>query len=266
MTSPNPLASKECTKCRQVKPLNQFDKNKRAKLGMRYRCRECRQKPPIVSKQCDCCAQEKALDQFPQSRRGNAIGGVYHKCQECVRRAKVCTECRQEKNLDQFTKAKNTVSGKGSHCLDCAARLRKSSPSRQVEATKAYRELTAAEGKAWRDQNREYLKKYGQVYSKTPAGRFTSYKSTAKSNNRVFELTLDHFEALWQKPCHYCGGDIATIGLDRVDSSKGYTLDNVVTCCFDCNGLKSNRNTSQWLAKMRRIIEHQDRSPDPRKA
>ena len=81
----------------------------------------------------------------------------------------------------------------------------------------------------------------------------------AKRYNRNFELTLEDFEELWQAPCVYCGGGIETIGLDRADSARGYTRDNVVTCCFDCNSLKSNRETVVWLAHIRRIIEYQDR-------
>lgn len=42
--------------------------------------------------------------------------------------------------------------------------------------------------------------------------------------------------------CHYCGQHIETLGssLDRKDSDKGYTLDNVVPCCGDCNKVKND--------------------------
>lgn len=150
--------------------------------------------------------------------------------------SKVCTKCKEEKQLDQFVKLRRVRSGRGSVCKTCRNThdALRTYPSKQPEAIKAY--------------------------NKSPAGCLRQYKSTAKINSRVFELTLEHFEAFWQKPCTYCGSDIATIGLDRVDSSKGYTLDNIVACCTVCNKLKWDHKTSAWLAHIRRIIEHQDRS------
>jgi len=76
-------------------------------------------------------------------------------------------------------------------------------------------------------------------YHLTPEGRFSSYKSQAASRDIPFELTMEQFMTFWQKPCfYYSGHKIATIGLDRIDSSKGYTLDNVVPCCARCNRAK----------------------------
>jgi len=42
-------------------------------------------------------------------------------------------------------------------------------------------------------------------------------------------------------------------GLDRVDSSKHYTLDNVVPCCTVCNRAKSNLTVADfydWIAQL----------------
>lgn len=36
-------------------------------------------------------------------------------------------------------------------------------------------------------------------------------------------------------------------GLDRIDSSKNHTIDNIVTCCYNCNRAKNNRNINDFL-------------------
>ncbi len=38
-------------------------------------------------------------------------------------------------------------------------------------------------------------------------------------------------------PCTYCGKDTGQ-GIDRIDSNRGYTDDNVCACCKTCNYMK----------------------------
>ena len=89
-----------------------------------------------------------------------------------------------------------------------------------------------------------------------------------------FHLTIDEVSSLIFQPCHYCGTLPAkrnklhsterrfglpmapSHGLDRVDSSKGYTLGNVVTCCWDCNTAKLDMTVPEFVAFIRRIANH----------
>jgi hypothetical protein len=72
----------------------------------------------------------------------------------------------------------------------------------------------------------------------TPKRKFKYYRDKARERNLEFSLTFDEFNIFWQKPCHYCGFDISTIGLDRKDNNLGYTIKNVVSCCCECNTAK----------------------------
>lgn len=90
-----------------------------------------------------------------------------------------------------------------------------------------------------------------------------SYKSSARKRHREFLLTDLEFRDLIQQPCHYCNiaysnvsvsrantGDFKYNGLDRVDSSKGYILGNVVPCCSKCNTAKLDMTVDdfkQWV-------------------
>lgn len=80
---------------------------------------------------------------------------------------------------------------------------------------------------------------------------FLRYKRKAKNRNYNFTLTKENFEKLTSSNCFYCGknpenvckqafsnGDYIYNGIDRVDNSKGYTIDNCVPCCFKCNSWK----------------------------
>ena len=42
-------------------------------------------------------------------------------------------------------------------------------------------------------------------------------------------------------------------GIDRINNSKGYTIDNCVPCCFMCNYSKNNHSLSDWKAWLERL-------------
>jgi len=70
--------------------------------------------------------------------------------------------------------------------------------------------------------------------------------SRRRSSGISFELTLEQYtELVVDKKCSYCDGDLPKTmgGLDRIDSSKGYTVDNVVSCCAECNRIKGDSLT-----------------------
>jgi hypothetical protein len=77
------------------------------------------------------------------------------------------------------------------------------------------------------------------------------------------DIDFDTFYTMSQLPCDYCGipphrttNGFTSNGLDRLDSTKGHTIDNVVPCCADCNWMKSNRTRENFLAHIRRISTH----------
>lgn len=75
----------------------------------------------------------------------------------------------------------------------------------------------------------------------------------------MLDLTFEEYCAILAKSklkCHYCGSKLNSTGygLDRKDSNKGYTKDNVVTCCGMCNRTKNcylSYEEMIWLSKRR---------------
>lgn len=100
-----------------------------------------------------------------------------------------------------------------------------------------------------REKHQSWLRKY---YDK-PERRFAHYVSGAKSRGYSFELSYEQFMEFWNKPCYFCGSEIKTVGIDRLDNSLGYTLDNCAPCCEVCNKMKKILSVETFLLQCKKI-------------
>ena len=91
---------------------------------------------------------------------------------------------------------------------------------------------------------------------KTPTIVYSVYKCNAKSRGLEFSISLEDLIGLWGLPCTYCGKPIETVGIDRIDNSKGYTKDNITSCCKVCNRMKLEYSTEFWISHIRQIIDN----------
>lgn len=121
-------------------------------------------------------------------------------------------------------------------------------------------------------QNREY--KLLNATDSQIGINFSNYKSRSKIKKWNFNLTREQFKDLVLKNCYYCNQepnqfrqdrcknkrarDSAFLmnGIDRLDSSIGYEIDNCVPCCEDCNKAKRNLSEYQFLELIKRIYEY----------
>ena len=87
--------------------------------------------------------------------------------------------------------------------------------------------------------------------------RYNIYKKNAKKRNLAFNITKEEFYALTKLPCKYCGDLQDYNGIDRVDSTLGYYIDNCVPCCQMCNAMKLNYSTEEWFQHMKKILLYQ---------
>jgi hypothetical protein len=104
---------------------------------------------------------------------------------------------------------------------------------------------------------------------------FSNYKSQAKSRGLIFDLSIDDFEALTKRPCFYCGVLLSMTarkrnssyrynGVDRVNNSIGYTVENCVSCCGTHNHMKCDLSHEDFIAACRAVVNHFD-SQSPKK-
>lgn len=108
-------------------------------------------------------------------------------------------------------------------------------------------------------------------WGNSPRGRYSRLRRSIRQRNKKLEigsnqlqqegkkfqielhLSYEEFLTFWNQPCFYCGSEIATVGIDRVDSKKHYTIENCVPCCTICNRMKSDMTQDAFLAHLERI-------------
>jgi hypothetical protein len=82
--------------------------------------------------------------------------------------------------------------------------------------------------------DKQYLKEY--YNSNKLAFKYKAYRHNdlTRFDSPCETISRDKAVELMMQPCIYCGVE-KSHGLDRKDSSKGHSEDNVVPCCEKCN-------------------------------
>ena len=100
------------------------------------------------------------------------------------------------------------------------------------------------------------------------------WKSYCYRDKNCCTISFEEFLNKSQNECYYCGiypnnsfnyflpqssrgsehakknGEFKYNGLDRIDPTLHYTLDNTVSCCYQCNKAKNNSSTSDFLIRV----------------
>jgi hypothetical protein len=86
-----------------------------------------------------------------------------------------------------------------------------------------------------------------------------NYKRNAEKKGVSFELTNENWKQLIKGKCVYCRRTPTTwFGIDRVIPSSGYVIDNVFSCCFDCNVDKHEDDVETMMKRNERIADRVD--------
>lgn len=143
---------------------------------------------------------------------------------------KVCARCLEEKLLKEFYEIKG---GHESYCIPCRSSYDKAR------------------------------------FAKSPRNRLSTLVNAARrraiNNGWEFNLELEDLVTLWedqQGKCWYTGTELKIDGtrqpealsIDRTDSARGYTLDNVVLCCRRVNEMKREMTIDDLLRWCQSII------------
>jgi 5-methylcytosine-specific restriction endonuclease McrA len=103
-----------------------------------------------------------------------------------------------------------------------------------------------------------------------------SYMQRARSHKIEFNLTNEEFRSITSKNCAYCGVQPLQIspvparralkkvngyyhynGIDRLNSSLGYTISNCVPCCEICNKAKRDLTLKEFTVWINRLMKFQ---------
>lgn len=165
---------------------------------------------------------------------------------------KICTTCHISKPLEAFTKRGNGTKLRAS-CKECQnqkERLRLTNPVYRKERNRKAR-LNAAK-KDVKLKRLAYLKARNQ----TIHGRYIRCKhDSAISRHLTFSLTEKEYEQIVTQPCYYCNNHSNPYnGIDRIDNTKGYSIDNGVPCCTVCNYMKRDYTVEFFLQHVQAIV------------
>ena len=121
----------------------------------------------------------------------------------------------------------------------------------------------------------ENNKKQGKLTFKLPVGEaalntlYKSYIRRSKQRDLLFELTKEQFKKITSSCCYYCNrppksniktitrrlnGDYFYNGIDRVNNTLGYTIQNSVPCCKTCNIAKRNLTIDEFKSWVTDLI------------
>lgn len=240
-------AEGRCTRCTKFSP------------GKRV-CNECREKNKVrMQKYNEARASGKC------SRCGAAILVGFSLCLSCKEASKFDPERAKEREKARRKRelGEREVRRQKGLCLYCEEPRLPDRPCCKAHVDyfeKRRRERYEAGLCDWCDESRtsetqlcvKHLEK-SRAY-KRGRGRFFSARSKAKSRGVHFDLSRERYEALVASKCHYCKiSDVPPfgVGLDQVVPGEGYTDENAVPCCEECNAAKSDYFTPD---EMRTLI------------
>lgn len=124
--------------------------------------------------------------------------------------------------------------------------------------------------KKWREKNREKdlkskrdyrVSERGKIQNKnywaTPVCRFNNFLKSQKARGILVDLSFEEFCRITSTGCYYCAGPLPKkgAGLDRIDSSLGYTSSNVLPCCTFCNRLKADLLTVEETLNIIKLLK-----------
>jgi len=111
-------------------------------------------------------------------------------------------------------------------------------------------------------------------------GLLNRYQQTARKREYAWGISEELFTEVIFLPCFYCGTEpkqeyslyknrgnsktaldwakkstILYNGIDRIDNSIGYTVDNIVSCCMWCNSAKSTRTQQEFFEWAKKVAD-----------
>jgi len=221
---------KRCAKCGLEKPLTEFYRREMSTDGRQGRCKECE--------------KQRRKERYRKIEAADGLRDLEQRVRVLELRAdlhkgtKVCAKCVQVKPLEEFHRNKRLKDGRNSYCKSCTSCM-----------TKTYR-------------------------ARTPGDRLALSLNTARTTSRrkglPFTLVLEDVVSLWkaqQGLCAYSGVEMAydgqggptSVSIDRVDSTKGYTKDNIVLACTQVNVMKRHLHLNDFVEWCKKVVDHQHR-------
>ena len=211
---------KQCSVCCKLQPMNAFN----GKLGETKTCMSCREANKRADEKRDMQHVRALANQNALKPERKAVKNIW-----------------KEANYEK-------VAG---YWLEARARLIESN-------LEGFLKRSAEQAKHWRDANPEKVKLINQQKNDNIDYHFVNYNRSAETKQLEFTITKGDFMDMVVLPCYYCGiiQSKGFNGIDRVNSTQGYKLDNVVSCCEMCNMMKGCLGPTIFIHRAEHIVTH----------
>jgi 5-methylcytosine-specific restriction endonuclease McrA len=213
---PRAVAEKRCSKCDEVKPVDDFGVQSRKATGRSSWCLACTRayRPPIIvvpaEKRCPVCKLTRSADDYYRDNRH--ADGLYARCKQCHNaRAYPGQKRYHAENKERVTEWSR------------ASRARRSPEQKAAEI--------------------ERLNEWGVLHPEAKAVR--QNRRRARATSGANDLTREQWAALklaYGFRCVYCDKKTKRLTMDHVvPLSKGgeHTARNIVPACGPCNSKKN---------------------------
>lgn len=157
---------------------------------------------------------------------------------------KKCSGCKEMKTIDLFSSNKSRYDGKSHYCKECSSKIKSKNKNLSIKS---------------------YM-----------VDILRSSKRTAKIRGITeYSITIQDLLLLYDKQNGLCaitsvpmtnisgqGKILTNCSIDRIDSSKGYTLDNVQLTCLSINMMKLNATSEEFITFLNEVSENIIRKRD----
>jgi hypothetical protein len=215
-----------------IKPCAKYLKGCRTKLATDYAYKSCPK----------CLEKERERDMAKR----------YAISDEIIDGKKQCTACCKFKPVNEYSETKT--------CKQCRDEFKKQNEKRDKEHVNEIQRI-ASQNPERKATKKEWVKANPEkVALKEVNKRNRNYEGTTN-------LTKEQFEPIIKQNCYYCGimQEKGFNGIDRMDSTKGYEIDNCVSCCTDCNMMKGAVDNITFIQRVEHILTHNSMLKDGNK-
>jgi hypothetical protein len=258
-----------CTKCKDEKSTDDFNKKKSKKSGFDCWCKECRKKYRIENKsRIKAWSKSYYVNRKPilSERRKNNYSEIikeerarYYRRKETgypQKKSKKYREKHHEKLLEYGKKYRNDNKGilsekkKIYHRKNTENRRRKYYENREMELAKRRqnRHLDRARYQKWRIANPEKYRIRNKIGNARRRAYLLSVGGGKVTQNQILELVI-----IQKNKCYWCDKEMIKYTLDHFEPlSKGGANDitNIVLACGKCNCSKNNKSPYEFSEQM----------------
>lgn len=210
----------------------------------------------MKTKKCECCGKEL------ECTRSNFKSYSYPKNNDYFH--PICKKCEEEEKRKREWKDDKLL------CHICGKYL--SVDNFQQHPYYSYRNHHEARCRQCKNKQMENVRKNlddKTRLQKTLRMRFYAARDRARKKSLSFDLTTEFLEELWCKQEGKCaitnipmtylndnGRTYTNVSIDRIDSNKGYTKENVQLVCMAVNQMKSDLTMDEVLIICEAVVKN----------